>query len=220
MVIEQGPDWFSGEERAWDLISGLNPSDVSRRARVKFNDLAGHYVVPVFNVEITVSPKERKIDGDAALAELLLGTLRQYSRLPILWYLIEAKEIPLSGNLIKPDDLSGGLIFGKGAHMLPFKRILERFGKDGPGFLARGSELGGEPLGYADASFRLFPFPRVPVVLLLWLDDGEFPARAGVLLDETCSEQLPVDIIWSTAVVSVLLSSGEKDAEKLMSIMP
>jgi hypothetical protein len=220
MVIEKGQDWFSGEERAWDIITELDPGDVSHRTKAAFNELAGHYVLSVFNVEITISPKEKKICGDSQLAEVLLGTLRQYSRLSILWYLINSKDIPLSGNLIKPDDLSGGLIFGKGTHILPFNRISERFGKDSSGFLARGRELGGEQLGYTDVSLRLFPFPRVPVVILLWLADDEFPARASILFDTTCSEHLPTDVIWSTAMISVLLCSGETDEEEILSIIP
>jgi hypothetical protein len=220
MVIEKGPDWFSGEESAWNIVSRLDSRDVSRRAKVEFNNLASHYVLPMFNVEITVSLKERNICGDSQLAEFLLGTLRQYSRLSILWYLINSKDIPLSENLINPDNLSGGLIFGKGSHMLPFDQILKRFGKDKLGFLAKGREIGGEQQAYADASFRLFPFPRVPVVLMLWLDDGEFPARAGILFDATCSEHLPIDIIWAVAMMSVLLCSGEPHKEELLSTIP
>ncbi|MFC2024093.1 DUF3786 domain-containing protein [Chloroflexota bacterium] len=183
---------------------------MSRNAKAVFNNLASQYVLPVFGVGITVSPTERRICGDSQLAESLLRTFQQYSRLSILWYLINSKDVPLSGNLINPDNFSGGSIFKKGSHVLPFNRVLERFGKDKIGFLAKGRELGGDQLGYADASFQLFPFPRVPVVLLLWLDDGEFPARANILFDATCSKHLPIDVIWSTAMMSVLLCSSEK----------
>jgi hypothetical protein len=59
-------------------------------------------------------------------------------------------------------------------------------------------------MDYGDTSVRLFPFPRVPVVLIIWKQDKEFPARADILLDSTCSEHLPTDIIWSTAMMSIL----------------
>jgi hypothetical protein len=52
---------------------------------------------------------------------------------------------------------------------------------------------------------RLFPFPRVPVTLILWGADEEFSARAGMFFDVTCEQHLPMDVIWSTAMTSVLI---------------
>jgi len=47
--------------------------------------------------------------------------------------------------------------------------------------------------------------PRIPVILVLWLADDEFQPRADLLLDSTCEIQLPLDIIWSMAMLSVLV---------------
>jgi hypothetical protein len=47
--------------------------------------------------------------------------------------------------------------------------------------------------------------PRIPVTLILWLKDEEFHPRADLLLDSTCELQLPLDIIWSIAMMSVLV---------------
>ena len=105
---------------------------------------------------------------------------------------------------MNPSNASDILIFLKGSHMLPLDRIVERYGSDVQGFLMRGREFGGVQLNYGDASFRFFPFPRVPVVLLLWKKDDEFPARADLLFDSTCTIHLPPDIIWSTAMLSIL----------------
>ncbi len=71
-------------------------------------------------------------------------------------------------------------------------------------FLARGRALGGEELSHGDAAVRLLPFPRIAVVLLLWTDDEEFPARADLLVDAACEGQLPPDIMWATALMCVL----------------
>ena len=43
------------------------------------------------------------------------------------------------------------------------------------------------------------------MILLIWKEDDEFPARADMLFDSTCSEHLPTDIIWATAMISVLV---------------
>jgi hypothetical protein len=52
---------------------------------------------------------------------------------------------------------------------------------------------------------KLLPFPRIPVFLILWLKDEEYPPRADLLFDSTCEAQAPLDIIWSIAMVSLLV---------------
>lgn len=203
MSVGKRQDWLEGEERAWEKLSRLAPEDVCRRARTHFDELAGCHVLPMFNQKVFISPKERKIWGHSQVAELVLNRIPHLSRLPVLWYLIEARDIPLSGKLVNPRDLDGGLIFARGSHILPLHKIVDKYCNDVDGFLQRSATLGGKQLNYGDHSIRLFPFPRVPVVLILWEEDNEFPARADILFDSTCSIHLPTDIIWSTAMMTI-----------------
>ena len=205
MLIGEGQDWLGGEEQAWQMLSQSAFIDICRDAKVDFGESSGHYVLAMFNTKILISPESRKIWGDSRAADLLLNKLPHYSRLSALRYLIEAKNIPLSGNLVNPREVNGGMIFSQGSHMLPLDKIIEKYKDNVKAFVRRGITLGGEQLGYGDASVRLFPFPRVPVVILIWKQDEEFPARADILFDSTCSQHLPTDIIWSTAMMSILV---------------
>src|SRR4030042_1000673 len=87
----------------------------------------------------------------------------------------------------------------------PEERIIKSLAPLGETIIKRGIELGEEVLNYGDASTKLLPMPRIPVTLILWLKDEEFPSRADLLLDSTCELQLPLDIIWSIAMMSVLV---------------
>ena len=58
---------------------------------------------------------------------------------------------------------------------------------------------------YGDAAIVLFPLPKVPTTMILWVEDDEFPARADLLFDATCTAHLPLDVLWSVAMMSVLL---------------
>ena len=82
--------------------------------------------------------------------------------------------------------------------------MAQKYGNNIEGFVQRSITFSGEQLNYGDASVRLFPFPRVPVVLLIWGNDEEFPTLTDILFDNTCSQHLPADIIWSTAMMSIL----------------
>ena len=205
MLVGEGQDRLDGEDRAWQKLLELDRINVCCNAKADFDKSSSQYVLPLFNTHIFISPRDRRIWGDSSLAGILLNELAHYSRLSALWYLIQSKDIPLSGNLIKPREINGGLIFEKGSHILPLDKLGQKYGNDVKGFIRRAITFGGEQLDYGDASVRLFPFPKVPVVLLIWGNDEEFPSRTDILFDSTCSQHLPTDIIWSTAMMSILV---------------
>lgn len=205
MLIGEGQDWLEGLQRAWEILSSISYEGIRHKSQAEFDKLAEHYILTLFNEKIYISPKKRLIWGGSKLANFILRELPHYSKVSILWYLIQSKDIPPSGNLISPREVDGGLIFTQGSHMLPLDKLIEKYANDTESFIKRGILLGGEYLNYGDASVKLFPFPRVPVTLLLWKHDEEFPARADILFDSTCSEHLPTDIIWSTAMMTILV---------------
>ena len=115
------------------------------------------------------------------------------------------QKYSFSGDLTNPRDMAGGLIFEKGSHKLPPDDLVQEYDNDVEGFIQRAVTFGGEQLNYGDASAGLFPFPKAPVILIMWRSDEEFPSDADMLFDSTCSQHLPADMIWSTAMVSILV---------------
>ena len=205
MFIGEGREWTYSEEQAWHRLVLSVPAEVCRRTGACFDEYSGAYILNVFNASIAIHPGHREIRGTGDLCNMLLGQLSHYLCLSILWYLVQAQDISPSGNLINPRELAGGLIFGLGSHALPLDKLAAKYGRDMAAFLKKGVSLGGECSDYGDASIKLYPFPRVPVLLVLWREDEEFPANAVLLLDATCPHYLPTDIIWATAMVSVLV---------------
>jgi len=194
----------NGEKHAWDVLTGLEPGDVCRRAAADFDHSAGCFRLRIFSRDISVSVRDRHISGGSVMIDSWLERLTGHARLSALWYLISARDVPFTGKLVKPGEMGGGDIYERGTHVLPLDKIADKYGSNIPVFLERGRELGGEPEVYGDASIRLTPFPRVQVVLLLWEKDPEFAARAGLLFDSSARFSLPVDIIWSTAMMNLL----------------
>ncbi|MBI4826246.1 MAG: DUF3786 domain-containing protein [Nitrospirae bacterium] len=195
----------SGEKKGWDDLRGMSPEDVCRRAGVDFDNKSEAYHMRSFGTDITVFPKDEIFYGDSPLSEIILQRLGYFSRLSMISYLVNFKDIPLSGQLLKPLNLKGGDIFFRGSHLLPLDKLADRYGNDADAFVRRGEELGGERMGYGDASIKLYPLPKFPVILILWETDEEFPARFDLLLDSNSELQLPIDIIWSIAMMSLLI---------------
>ena len=195
----------SGEKKGWDELRRLSPEKVCESAGVDFDNKTETYHMKSFGTDITVFPNDEIFSGDSPLSEIFLQRLGYFSRLSMITYLVNFKNIPLSGELLKPVNLKGGDIFFRGSHLLPFDKLAERFGNDAEAFLKRGLELGGESMDYGDASLKLYPLPKFPVILILWKADEEFPARFDLLLDSSSELQLPIDIIWSIAMMSLLI---------------
>ena len=195
----------AGEEKAWEILAGMDPGEVCRRTDAKFDRAKGLYSLRSFNLDFELSPREKSITGDAPGSEILLQRLGYFFKLSVPWYMVGAKEVPPTGRLVNPQNLPGGQLFFRGTHVLPLDKLAAKYGQDREGFAGKGKGLGGEALNYGDASLKLFPLPRVPVVLILWVADEEFPPRADLLFDSTCELHLPLDIIWSVAMMSILI---------------
>jgi hypothetical protein len=195
----------SGEKRRWEILREMDPAVVCRRADALFEERTGLFTLRSFCWEISVSPAEERIIGLERGSDVLLERLGYFTRLSVLWYLTNAKDIPLSGHLVNTVNLKGGQLFFRGSHILPLDSLSQKYGQDTGGFMKKGKELGGEVLYHGEASQRLFPLPRVRVVVMLSKGDEEFPPEAKILFDSTSEIHLPVDIIWSVAMMSLLI---------------
>ena len=193
----------AGIEKAWETLKGLDPKDVEQRASVSYND--GAYVLRSLGMEFSISPEGRTIDNLSPEGEVLVKKFGYFFNHSALWYLVLAKDIALTGRHIKPQGLKGGEVFFRGTHVLPLDGLAGKYGADKDGFIEQARILGGKPLsGFGDAAVELLPLPRMPVTLILWLGDEEFPPRVDLLLDSSCEMHVPLDIIWSVAMFSVL----------------
>ena len=194
-----------GLEHAWTLLAACDPQDVCDRAEVEYSIESGRYVLPMLGLRIEVDVAACTITGSDQDAESILIKLAYFSQLSVLHYLLNAQKIEPTGRLVKPAELKSGQIYLHGSHLLPLDQIAARFSRDPDGFEAQAVRFGGRPRAHGDRAVELRPFPRVPITIILWLEDDEFSARSYLLFDETCELQLPPDILWSTAMLCALV---------------
>ncbi len=195
----------SGERSAWDALSGLDPQEVAIRACATYDGDAGLFMVRSFGQEFLVSPAERSVVSRSERGASILATPEYFFKLSIIWYLVSASDLPLSGRLINPVHVRGGLMFAQGTHVLPLGALAERYGSDREAFERRASCLGGGVVHGGDVAVELWPFQRVPVVLVLWLADEEFAPRVDLMFDASCDRHLPTDVLWSVSSMTTLL---------------
>jgi len=56
-----------------------------------------------------------------------------------------------------------------------------------------GEMLGAEPVKTGNVGFRVHFFPKLPIVVVLWLGDEEVPPSANILFDANAGKILPTE---------------------------
>ena len=178
---------LTGVEKLWSDLKNLDPIDVTRRTGSRHLD--GMYIVEFMKGEYEIDPAKSLIKAPET-HPLRGGELE----LLLLAYLVDAKNIDVTGRWISEKEIPGGSLFFAGPHKMPLDPIASRYGNDPGAFIERAVELGGKPLEYGDASAAFDALPRIPVAFVLWEADDEFPAEVTVMFDETVSKHIPVDV--------------------------
>ncbi len=197
-----------GLEQAWEKLLVLEPAEVCRRADVSYDSGKGLYLLESFGMGFSINPGGKEIlpaDVVRQQTQTLLSRMSYFFKHSVQWYLVKADDFPLTGRLVKPSGLKGAESFFGGSHAIPLTALAAKY-TNIPGSLTRRAlDLGGASVKYGDEAVEIRPLPRVPVTLLLWRGDEEFPARADLLFDSSVELQLPLDVIWCVAMMSVLM---------------
>jgi len=179
----------------WERLSQSDPKEVCLRSGAQFDDTTGSYVMSFLQERYRVSPRAKDVEllpGSAlpAVPSIELQVI-------LITYLLNAQGVPLANRLVAGSSLKGGKTFFQGAHRFPVEPLVERYGMDPTGFLDKGLSLGAAQERYGDTGLRFSALSRVPVVMVLWQGDEEFPARLSVLFDASIEQHLPLDAIYA-----------------------
>lgn len=177
-------------------LSERDPHDVCKRALCKYDDVNELYILSVWGDEYGIFPNQFKIK----CMDNNTKSLHDYFLLFIIHYLLKSKEIEISNEWISEKDIPGGTTFFRGPHEIPTNLISHRFNNNINGFNNRCEQLHGIPLNMADSSYGFQIAPRIPVSVLYWRGDDDFPAESKILYDRTITEHLASDIIYALAV--------------------
>lgn len=183
----------------WERLSQLDPADVCRRSRAQFDKATSSYLLDFLQERYRISPDSCAIEpvsGHLSKEDLSIDL-----KVILITYLLNAQEMPLADKLVAGSSLTGGKNFFQGSHQFPLDPLLERYGRDIEGFLDRGISLGAVQERYGDVGLRFAALPRVPVIMVLWQADEEFPARFSCLFDASIEQHLPLDAIYGLVTV-------------------
>lgn len=115
----------------------------------------------------------------------------------ILHYLAGSKAQTPFGRWVSYREIPGASFYYSAFVKRAVEPMKKSFGPDLPGFKRAAEKLGAMAIQEGDASFQLSPFPKVPMQLILWAGDAEFPPEANILFDGSVGAILsPEDVAW------------------------
>jgi hypothetical protein len=195
------------DKELWNTLDTMDPDDVSRRSLSEYNPKNHNYSLKIFNYESIVFPEERTLHYGNICPP---SASEFYLELSVINYLIGANDIPLIGQWVSEKQFPSGPIFFRGHHEMPARKIASEFGGNRDDFTSMSLSLGAEKVEGGDIAFEFRVFPRLPVRLLLWLEDDEFPARLSFLFDKTAHYHFKLDGLWAVGklIESVFLSKA------------
>jgi hypothetical protein len=120
-------------------------------------------------------------------------------RILLLHYLQTAGGSALKGDWIAFSQMPGAELYLGNFRARSADRIGRAFGQEPAQLVGAARALGGVETDLGDAGVRLEALPRVPVQILVWGGDDEFPASGDVLFDASVTDYLPLEDVIVTA---------------------
>lgn len=156
--------------------SGAEYKLVDSRKIITVEYLNQSYQVALPDVEISLVDAEAEVP----ISDKIL----------ILHYLTLAKGVPLSHKLIAFQELPEGASYLRTFSKRSIEPMIKHFGREPQRLIDTAKRLGGRKADYGDVAVTVNGFKLVPVTLVLWRGDEEFPPRGNILFDANISDYL------------------------------
>lgn len=118
----------------------------------------------------------------------------------IMQYLVESSGLPPRGRWLSFLELPEGI-----HHYAPFQTdalfpLAEKYGQSPEQFLKAAAVMKGQQIKMGDAAVIIPALPKIPLAVVLWLGDEEFPAKCNVLFDTVSPTHLTTATLWVLGV--------------------
>jgi hypothetical protein len=119
--------------------------------------------------------------------------LPNFQQALLLYYFFTADAAPQTGNYVSFADLPAGRIYAQAFQGYSGAELVKAFGENLDLFKKICHKLGGQPLQVGSAAFSFQALPQVPLQVVYWLGDEDFPSSCAVLFDASATHYLPID---------------------------
>ncbi len=195
-LVPDNRDYKYGQEAAFRLagqkLASINIEQQCRRAGAEYKITDGKETVKLDYLDksyrITLPQMETVCTEDGRPAQ-------PRDKLLILHYILNADGSPLSGRLVTYKEIPSATTYFPTFQKRTVNPLLDSFGKSSDRLVAAAKTMGGAGADYGDVAVTINAFSRVPLTLVLWRGDEEFPAEGSILFDSSITGYLSAEDI-------------------------
>lgn len=183
-------------DRAWDGLALRSPGDLAALGAVR--TAGGAWRLPVLEIEFDIDLHARRVTiidgrgrrcGEPGMAWQILA----------LHYLVAAVPTKAPERLVSFEEIPEARGYAKPYRERVTGRLCGTVGRDRTTFRKAAEAIGGQSVGGGDLAMRFVVFPRLPVTVVWYAGDDEFPPGANVLFEDCVRDVLVVEDIVVTA---------------------
>jgi len=183
-------------------LIGKDPKQIARRSgALCVADSNGNTVISIdfLNRKIDISwPDLEFTDNSAGGKEVPIQ-----QQVLLLHYLNLSHDVEISEEWIAYQEVPDGKFYQDAFIRRAKNPMVQGFGNNPELLVKLATEVyGGTPADQGDVAVRIQALPLVPVVLILWKGDDEFPPEGTILFDRSVSQVLSAeDIAWLAGMI-------------------
>jgi len=179
---------------------------MSQLARVFFDVRTSTFDVPFLSITYKVKFPDGSFNEseEVELARQIL----------VLHYLTGASGLTPSGKLISFKEFPGGSIYDGPFATRAIRPLIDYFGSNPRKLIPSAAQFSGVPVPQGDHGICIQVFPLIPVTLMIWEGDDEFPASGNILFDATAPSHMTAEdyAVLAEIVVGDLKLAADKIA--------
>jgi len=111
----------------------------------------------------------------------------------LAYYFEVCDGAPMSNEWIAFNQIPGGLFYAQAFQGYSGDELAKAFGNDSEAFMNANEKLGGRREFFGNLAYSYQVLPRVPVMVVCWLGDEDFPPSYRMLFDANAHHHLVTD---------------------------
>jgi hypothetical protein len=207
-------------QRAAELrasLLGKEPRNLATNTAALFNDIgdgSGEFRFQLWGRDVILTyPTYQVLDAHNK------KNLSVFDQTMVLYYFTTCDGTPTAASWIAFSELTDGRFYNQAFQGYTGRELAKYFNNNLDAFEQAARVAGGEkrfpmagaPLG--DAAFAYLALPRVPLLVVYWLGDEDFPPNSQILFDAAVNHHMPTDAcaILGSTLTRRLLRKPSKD---------
>lgn len=174
------------------VLCGADPNILAMRTGAKYvtePDSKSYLDIPLWSKPVHISFPDLVAYDPINVQELSTST-----QALLLYHLVTSDGAPLQCHWVSFAELPGGRFYNQAFQGYSGNELVRAFGNDIEAFRRVCIQINGITESIGDAAFHFEVLPRLPVLLVYWQGDEDFPPSIKVLFDASACHHVPVDV--------------------------